>query len=193
VIPREIRLPPEHLYPADEWRIVERGFSRRWMGNAETIFSLANGFLGMRGTFEEGRPGVEAATFLNGFHETWPIVHAEEAYGFARTGQTIISAPDATLLKLYVDDEPLYLPTARVTEYERELDFRQGVLRREMNWSTPAGKQVRIRTCRWCPSTSVTSARSSTTSSSTPTPRSSSPRSCSTGRTPAPWTSPGPG
>jgi alpha,alpha-trehalose phosphorylase len=148
VIPREIRLPPEHLYPADEWRIVERGFSRRWMGNAETIFSLANGFLGMRGTFEEGRPGIEAATFLNGFHETWPIVHAEEAYGFARTGQTIISAPDATLLKLYVDDEPLYLPTARVTEYERELDFRQGVLRREMNWSTPAGKQVRIRTCR---------------------------------------------
>jgi alpha,alpha-trehalose phosphorylase len=148
VIPREIRLPPEHLYPADEWRIVERGFSRRWMGNAETIFSLANGFLGMRGTFEEGRPGIEPATFLNGFHETWPIVHAEEAYGFARTGQTIINAPDATLLKLYVDDEPLYLPTARLTEYERELDFRQGVLRRELNWSTPAGKQVRVRTQR---------------------------------------------
>jgi alpha,alpha-trehalose phosphorylase len=148
VIPREIRLPPEHLYPADEWRILERGFSRRWMGNAETIFSLANGFLGMRGTFEEGRPGIEPATFLNGFHETWPIVHAEEAYGFARTGQTIINAPDATLLKLYVDDEPLYLPTARLTEYERELDFRQGVLRRELNWSTPAGKQVRVRTQR---------------------------------------------
>jgi alpha,alpha-trehalose phosphorylase len=148
VIPREIRLPPEHLYPADEWRIVERGFSRRWMGNAETIFSLSNGFLGMRGTFEEGRPGIEPGTFCNGFHETWAIVHAEEAYGFARTGQTIINAPDATLLKLYVDDEPLFLPTARVTEYERELDFRRGVLRRELNWSTPAGKQVRIRTCR---------------------------------------------
>jgi alpha,alpha-trehalose phosphorylase len=148
VIPREIRLPPEHLYPADEWRIVERGFSRRWMGNAETIFSLSNGFMGMRGTFEEGRPGIEPGTFLNGFHETWPIVHAEEAYGFARTGQTIVNAPDATLLKLYVDDEPLYLPTARLTEYERELDFRQGVLRRELNWSTPAGKQVRVRACR---------------------------------------------
>jgi alpha,alpha-trehalose phosphorylase len=144
VIPREIRLPPEHLYPADEWRIVERGFSRRWMGNAETIFSLSNGFLGVRGTFEEGRPGTEAGTFLNGFHETWPIVHAEEAYGFARTGQTIINAPDATLLKLYVDDEPLFLPTARLTEYERELDLRRGVLRRELNWSTPAGKQVRL-------------------------------------------------
>jgi alpha,alpha-trehalose phosphorylase len=51
-------------------------------------------------------------------------------------------------MKLYVDDEPLYLPTARLTEYERELDFRRGVLRRELNWSTPAGKQVRIKTTR---------------------------------------------
>jgi alpha,alpha-trehalose phosphorylase len=47
----------------------------------------------MRGTFEEGRPAIEPGTFVNGFHETWPIVHAEEAYGFARTGQTIVNAP----------------------------------------------------------------------------------------------------
>jgi alpha,alpha-trehalose phosphorylase len=148
MIPRDLRLPPEHLFPADEWRISETGFSRSWMGNAETIFSLSNGFLGVRGTFEEGRPAIEPGTFLNGFHETWPIVHAEEAYGFARTGQTIVNVPDATLLKLYVDDEPLFLPTARVTEYERSLDFREGVLRRELNWSSPAGKQVRVRSSR---------------------------------------------
>src|SRR6056297_2676096 len=114
------------------------------MGNAETIFSLSNGFLGIRGIFEEGRPSIEAATFCNGFHETWPIVHAEEAFGFARTGQTIVNIPDATLLKLYVDDEPLYLPTARLRSYERSLDFREGVLKREVNWATPAGKHVRV-------------------------------------------------
>ena len=148
MIPRELRLPPEHLYPADEWRLVEAGFSRHWLGNAETVFSLSNGFLGIRGTFEEGRPGIEPATFVNGFHETWPIVHAEEAYGFARTGQTIVNVPDTTLLKLYVDDEPLFLPTARITDYTRELDLRDGVLRRDMNWSTPGGKQVRIRSTR---------------------------------------------
>jgi alpha,alpha-trehalose phosphorylase len=144
MIPRDIRLPPEHLFPAFEWGIVEAEFSGTWMGNAETIFSLSNGYLGMRGTFEEGRPAIEPGSFINGFHETWPIVHAEEAYGFARTGQTIVNVPDATLMKLYVDDEPLFLPTARITDYERCLDFREGVLRRDMNWSTPGGKQVRI-------------------------------------------------
>ena len=148
MMPRELRLPPEHLYPADEWAIVESAFSRRWMGNAETIFCLSNGFIGMRGTFEEGRPSIEPGTFVNSFHETWPIVHAEEAFGFARTGQTLVNVPDPTLLKLYVDDEPLFLPTARITTYQRALDFREGVLRRDMNWSTPSGKQVRIKSAR---------------------------------------------
>jgi len=148
MIPRDLRLPPEHIYPADEWRLVETAFSKDWMGNAETVFSLSNGFLGIRGIFEEGRPAIESGTFLNGFHETWPIVHAEEAFGFARTGQTIVNAPDGTLMKLYVDDEPLYLPTARLTDYERSLDLRDGVLRRDLNWSTPGGKQVRVRSAR---------------------------------------------
>ena len=51
-------------------------------------------------------------TFLNGFHETWTINHAESAFGFARTGQTMISVPDSTVMKLYVDDEPLLLSIA---------------------------------------------------------------------------------
>ena len=144
MIPREIQLPPKHLAPVDEWAIVESGFTRPWMGNAETIFSLSNGYMGIRGTFEEGRPAIEPGTFINGFHETWPIVHAEEAYGFARTGQTIVNVPDATLMKLYVDDEPLFLPTARTLDYERRLDFREGVLRREFDWSTPGGKHVQV-------------------------------------------------
>ncbi|MEX0869495.1 MAG: hypothetical protein WD011_07465, partial [Nitriliruptoraceae bacterium] len=147
-MPRELRLPPEHLFPVDDWRIVEREFTRSWMGNAETIFSLSNGFIGIRGTFEEGRPAIEPGTFLNGFHETWPIVHAEEAYGFARTGQTIVNAPDATLLKLYVDDEPLHLVNARIVEYERSLDLRDGVLRRALVWSAPSGKRVRVTSTR---------------------------------------------
>ncbi|MFP4638512.1 MAG: glycoside hydrolase family 65 protein [Spirochaetaceae bacterium] len=144
MIARELRILPDHLYPPQEWSMVEHDFSSKWMGNAETIFALSNGFFGIRGTFEEGRPAVQAGTYVNGFHETWAIVHAEEAYGFARTGQTMINVPDATVLKLYVDDEPLYLPTARLIEYERALDFRDGVLKRELTWSSPAGKRVRL-------------------------------------------------
>ena len=40
-------------------------------------------------------------------------VPAEDAYGFATTGQTIVNVPDAKIMKLYVDDEPLELAERR--------------------------------------------------------------------------------
>ncbi len=148
MIKRDIVLPPEHLYPPDEWRVVEARYSDEFADRAETVFSLGNGFVGIRGSFEEGRPALSPGTFINGFHETWPIVHPEAAPGLARKGQTIVNVPDATMLKLYVDDEPLFLPTARIDEYARILDMRAGTLSRELVWATNAGKHVRVRTQR---------------------------------------------
>jgi alpha,alpha-trehalose phosphorylase len=145
---RTITPPPTYIYPPDPWKIVETRFSPEHFGRAETFFALSNGYLGLRGTFEEGRPALSPGTFINGFHETWPIVHAEDAYGLARTGQTIVNVPDFTLLKLYIDDEPLFLPVARVTDYRRVLDMEAGTLTRELVWSTPSGKHVRLRSCR---------------------------------------------
>ena len=83
------------------------------LGVTETLFTVGNGYLGMRGNPEEGRDAYAHGTFVNGFHETWPIRHAEAAFGFARTGQTIVNVPDAKLVKLYVDDEPLNLQHRR--------------------------------------------------------------------------------
>ena len=135
-------------FPVDPWRLVEAQFSDEALGVTETVFALGNGYLGMRGNVEEGRDSHSHGTFINGFHETWPIQHAEEAYGFARVGQTIVNAPDAKLIRLYVDDEPLLLPVADLLEYERSIDFRTGVHRRELIWRTPAGKRVQLRTTR---------------------------------------------
>ena len=88
------------------------------------MFGVGNGYLGLRGNVEEGRDGHMHGTFVNGFHETWPIRHAEEAFGFARVGQTIVNVPDAKIIRLYVDDEPLVLTEAELLSYERRLDFR---------------------------------------------------------------------
>ncbi|MDK7743151.1 glycoside hydrolase family 65 protein [Helcobacillus massiliensis] len=134
-------------FPVDPWRLVE---SRPGgdLGVTETIFASANGYLGMRATPEEGRDATEHGTFLNGFHETWDIHHAESAYGFATAGQTIVGVPDSTVIKLYVDDEPLVLSKADILDYERSLDFREGVLRRSVRWRTPAGKHVRVTSTR---------------------------------------------
>jgi alpha,alpha-trehalose phosphorylase len=73
-------------FPADPWRLVETRYSADDLSLTETLFAVANGYLGMRGNAEEGRPVHAHGTFINGFHETWPIRHAESAVGLARTG-----------------------------------------------------------------------------------------------------------
>lgn len=131
-------------FPVDEWRLTETRFDSRDLGVTETLFSVGNGYLGLRGNYEESRDFASNGTFVNGFHETWSIKHAEEAFGFARVGQTIVNAPDAKILRLYVDDEPLQLSTADLEEYERSLDMRTGVLTRSLIWRTPSGKRVKV-------------------------------------------------
>ncbi len=137
-----------YRFPVDEWRLTEAIYSADDLGATESMFAVGNGYLGMRGNVEEGRETHTHGTFINGFHETWPIRHAEEAFGFARVGQTIVNVPDTKVLKLYVDDEPLLLSVADLEDYSRTLDFADGVLRREMIWRTPAGKRVQIRSRR---------------------------------------------
>jgi len=131
-------------FPVDPWRLVEKNFSLADAGVTETLFAVGNGYLGMRGNMPEGRHAHEHGTFINGFHETFPIRHAEQAYGFAEVGQTIINAPDAKIMRVYVDDEPLSFDVTDVRDYERSLDMRDGVLRRGLLWVTPAGKHVRV-------------------------------------------------
>ncbi len=145
---RKPAIPPEYIYPVDEWRVVERRFAPRFLEQTETIFALANGYLGIRGSFEEGRPVLRSGTFVNGFHETWPIPYGETAYGFARTGQTMLNVADAKLIRLYVDDEPFALEHANLHQFERILDMRSATLERSLVWETPSGKRFTVRSIR---------------------------------------------
>ena len=148
MIRHEAVLPPEFIYPVEDWRVVERELAPSFLAQSETIFSTANGYLGMRGGYEEGTPAFEPGTFINGFHETWPIPYGEREHGFATTGQTMINVPDGKMIRLYVDDEVFDLGRATAVEYERALDLRAGTLDRDVLWETPTGKQVRVRSRR---------------------------------------------
>ena len=145
---RERVIPPPGVYPADQWNLIETKFSPKFAEMSETIFALSNGYLGMRGCFEEGAPVVNDGTYINGFYEEWPIVYGEEAYGYAQTGQTIVNVTDSRIIKLYVDDEPFYLPRAHLLKFDRRLNMKTGTLDREILWETPAGKHVLIKSRR---------------------------------------------
>ena len=87
-------------------------------------------------------------SYLNGFHERRELSYPEEGYAFPQASDTVISAPNAALIRLWVDDEPLDLRTGTLRGHERVLDLRAGVLRRETEWISPAGRGVRVRSTR---------------------------------------------
>lgn len=148
MIERKVKRPPEFAYPIDEWKMVETQFYRRLVPQAETMFAIGNGYLGMRGNFEEGRPVHQPGTFVNGFHETWPIVYGEDAYGFARTGQTMLSVPEGKTIELEVDGETFMMPEVDIVESRRWLDMRAGLLERRVVWRTSRGNRIRLETTR---------------------------------------------
>src|SRR6056297_911575 len=144
MIRHETLNPPLHIYPINPWKIIETSFYRRFLAQTETLFSLGNGYLGLRGNFEEGRPYFQRGTFINGFHERWPIVYSEGAYGYAKTGQTMLNVTDSKGIFLYIDDEPFSLPAVSLQLYQRTLDMQAGTLDRQVLLETPSGKRALI-------------------------------------------------
>jgi alpha,alpha-trehalose phosphorylase len=130
------------------WQIVERRFAPEQLADHESVFAVGNGYLGIRGTPEEGAPAHDAGVILNGLHETWPIVYPEDAHGLARSGQTVVNATDGSIIRLFVDDEPFGLATATLRGFERVLDLGSGVLSRELEWETSRGRRVLVRSRR---------------------------------------------
>jgi alpha,alpha-trehalose phosphorylase len=136
-------------YPADPYRLVERSFSPEYLPQTEALFTVANGYLGIRGVLEEGVPAARPATLLNGFHETWPITYGEDAYGYAQQGQTIVNVPDGVIVKIEVDDDRLDCTSTEIVHFERALDLRRGTLDRTVVWRLADGRRLRVRSRRF--------------------------------------------
>lgn len=134
--------PPPDLFSTNPWRVGAVRFdpelSDQFVGQAETMFALSNGYLGIRGMLEEGAPVKEPGIFLNGFYEHRPISYGEHAYGFPKVGQSMLNCPDGTVLKLFIDDEQFILTKAELLSFRRILDLQAGALDREVQWLTPA-------------------------------------------------------
>jgi len=136
----------------EPWRIRETDAgaqdpARRFLH--ETLFALGNGYIGMRGTPDEGVAGGTGAgalegTYLNGFHETEPIRYPENAYGLARINEFMLNVPNAKRVALSVDGDRFGSDGAGIRAWERTLDFRTGILTRTVEWETASGKRVRI-------------------------------------------------
>ena len=121
------------------WIIIETTdteFHSTRLHQKETVFTLGNGYLGTRGTFEEGYPGAWPATLIHGVYDDVPILHTELA-----------NCPDWLSLVVILGGEPatktpgdrFRLDQGQILGYQRWLDLYRGVLCRNVRWKSPSG------------------------------------------------------
>lgn len=113
----------------------------------ESLFSLANGYIGIRGNFEEGYSKENTSirgTYINGFYETIEINYGEKLYGFPSTKEKLPNVMDAQGIKIFLDDEEVSLFNLQHTNYDRQLHFDKGCSTRNSIYVTKSGKKASI-------------------------------------------------
>ena len=135
-------------HPIEPWRLRETRLALDKLAQSESLFALSNGHIGLRGNLDEGEPYAIPGTYLNSFFEQRPLPYAEAGYGYPESGQTLVDVTNGKLIRLLVDDSPFDIRYGYLSQHERSLDFRSGILQRDVDWTSQAGKRIRVRTRR---------------------------------------------
>lgn len=128
----------------DAYRIIERGFHKERSKVSESLFSLGNEYHGIRGFFDEGG-SVDSlqGSYFNGMYE-YALEETPNAYlGIVKRTHFMINSVNWIKCKLTVEGETLDLGKSNFKDFERSLDFRDGVLVRSFTWIVH-GNEIRI-------------------------------------------------
>jgi len=110
------------------WKILETQFISDDQHHLETILTQGNGYLSTRGTLEERFINDRQATLIHGLWDDVPISFTELA-----------NAPDWTSFEIWINGQLFSISQGVVSNYERHLDLRTGILYRRLTWSPDDG------------------------------------------------------
>ncbi|MGJ7911204.1 glycoside hydrolase family 65 protein [Neobacillus sp. LXY-1] len=113
----------------------------------ESLFFIGNGYLGVRGNFEEGLlPGQKTirGSYINAFHDSVPISYGEKLYAFPESQQKLLNIIDAQTIAIYFGEDRFSLNEGEVHSFERHLHLDQGFSERIIEWCSPSGKRINL-------------------------------------------------
>ncbi|MDP3314045.1 glycoside hydrolase family 65 protein [Lutibacter sp.] len=130
----------------DSWSYVDTDFEESYQLK-ETLFSTANGYLGVRGSFEEGlskKIKSVRGIYINGFYESEEITYGEKLHGFPDRSQSILNVIDTQEILIKINGENFSLENGTVLFYERNLNLKEGVVTRLIHWKSSNGDEVKL-------------------------------------------------
>lgn len=113
----------------------------------ETIFHNANGYIGVRGAYEEGYPEDYTSIrgqYINAFYDITDMKQAEALCGLIEKKQTMINIADTQSVEIWLGNERFSLFHGTVKEMKRSVDLKKGVTLRKIEWISPEGKEITL-------------------------------------------------
>ena len=127
------------------WAIIEKGFDPTKNRVSESIFSLGNEYMGIRGIFDEGYSGETlVGSYFNGVYEEAEIKHPNKYKGIATRTRFMVNTVNWLSTCIVLDGEVLDLAKSKISDFVRTLDLKSGVVSREFIWHTNSGKILKL-------------------------------------------------
>src|SRR5690606_32209383 len=129
------------------WKLTKTEVDNHNLLLDESILSLGNGYLGVRGNFEEGYPDAFSSirgTYINAFHDETEITYGEKLYGYPVMQQKILNVIDSQGIEIYLDDEKFSVFEGELLHFERNLHMDKGFAERIIHWKSPKGKEAKL-------------------------------------------------
>lgn len=135
----------DRYFKVDPWNVIEEGFSPEYGLVSESVFSLANEYMGARGYFEEGYSGDRLlGSYFNGVYERRKA-ETQGYKGIVQETEFMVNSVDWLYLRIQAGDERLDLAKSAFKNFRRELDLKTGLLIRSFVWKTEKGSlQIKL-------------------------------------------------
>ena len=136
--------------PICETAIIEEGFARNDVNHMETLFALGNGYMGLRGTYDETDDEINevCGMYINGIFATIPYEHLCWCVGFAVQDEYTVNLADWRIINLYIDGEKACFSKENIKEHKRVLDMQNGAILRQFIFETKTGKHAAVESTR---------------------------------------------
>ena len=130
-----------NYFKVDEWSIIEEGFSPAKNRFAESIMSLGNGHMGLRGNFEEDYSGdTLKGTYIAGVYYPDKTVVGWWKIGYPEYYAKVPNATNFIGIGVEIDGRKLDLASWEIDDFRRELNMKEGFLSRKFTASTADGE-----------------------------------------------------
>ncbi|NEN22524.1 glycoside hydrolase family 65 protein [Cryomorpha ignava] len=134
----------EH-YKEDAWSIIEEGFHAEMQKSSESIFSLGNGRMGQRANFEEDYSGESLlGNYVGGVYYPDKTRVGWWKNGYPEYFAKVLNAANWIGIRVTANGELLDLATAKVSEFRRELNMKEGYLHRTFTAELPNGIKLKV-------------------------------------------------